>query len=147
MSSGIHTYPHLPCFKSPPIPGIQSSLYPRLSAEAHRAQIWAQHLIHHFSVDQLLNNPSNLPKETLKKLPKAVQNLVEDQHTPHVQSKQPPTHSQWIIQRPSFLPPSHSWQTLPDWFKCLDWPPSTTVPITPKLRSFAMRIYNSARLR
>jgi len=41
-------------------------------------------------------------------------------------------------------PPSHSWQTLPDWFKCLDWPPFPTVPITPKLRSFVMRLYNSA---
>jgi len=41
-------------------------------------------------------------------------------------------------------PPSHSWQTLPDWFMCLDWPPLATVPITPKLRSFAMRLYNYA---
>jgi len=37
-----------------------------------------------------------------------------------------------------------TWQTLPNWFKCLDWPPFPTVPIIPKLRSFAMRLYNSA---
>jgi len=101
------------------------------------------HLIHHFSVDQLLKNPSNLPQETLKKLPKIVQNLVEawaSEH-PHLQSKQPSTHSQCgSSKRPSLLPPPS--QTLPDQFSCLDWPPFPTVPITPKLRSFAMRLYN-----
>jgi len=136
---GIHSYPHPPCFQCPPIPGLQAVWIPRLSVQALRAQIWAQHLTHHFSVDQLLNNSSNLAKETLKKLPKTVQNLVVAWTSAHPSCPTQTTSNPLtvrIIQKAIIPPPpSHSWQTLPDWFKCLDWPPLATVPITPKLRS------------